>query len=365
MGLGNRLGARLDNLPIDDLFSPRCGSFVLEVDGVIDLQGLDVTQMGEVTDDAAIVARGVTLSLEELLAACEAPLSGVFPLYGPGFAPFSQKAAAVAKPAIRRRAPVARPRVLIPAFPGTNCEDDTARAFERAGALCEILPILNLTASAIEQSVRAFERGVKAAQIIALPGGFSAGDEPEGSAKFIVSFLHHPRLKDAVTDLLKNRDGLMLGLCNGFQALVKLGLVPYGEYRDMAEDAPTLTNNAIGRHVSRIAMTRVASKLSPWYALCEIGDTHATPFSHGEGRFVAPEKELVRLAESGQISTQYVDEAGAPTMDPKHNFNASMWAIEGITSPDGRVLGRMGHPERAVTPGVLINVPGDKDDKIF
>ena len=258
----------------------------------------------------------------------------------------------------------ARPNVLIPVFPGTNCEYDTARIFERAGARAEVFVIRNLSASAIAESVEAFTDRIKNAQIIMIPGGFSGGDEPEGSGKFITAFFRNPKIMDAVHNLLQNRDGLMLGICNGFQALIKLGLVPFGKIVEMEQDAPTLTFNTIARHQSMLVTTRVASTKSPWLYGCEVGDLHTVAISHGEGRFVAPPALIEQLAENGQIATQYVDLDGNPTMDIHYNPNTSMMAIEGITSPDGRVFGKMGHSERIGT-NLYRNVPGEKDQKIF
>ena len=258
----------------------------------------------------------------------------------------------------------ARPRVAIPVFPGTNCEYDSARACLRAGLEPEIVVVRNLTASALEESALALEKAIRAAQILFLPGGFSGGDEPDGSAKFICSFLRNGRLTDAVHDLLKRRDGLMLGICNGFQALIKLGLVPYGEIRAMDEGCPTLTFNTIGRHQSRYVTTRVASVQSPWMLQSHVGDLHAIPISHGEGRFTAPQAELERLIANGQIATQYVDASGAASMDIDANPNGSLEAIEGIFSPDGRVFGKMGHSERR-GPYVGVNIPGDKHQPLF
>ena len=259
---------------------------------------------------------------------------------------------------------IARPHALIPVFPGTNCEYDTARALERAGAEAEIFVINNLSPAAVAESCAALCRSIEKSQIVMLPGGFSGGDEPDGSAKFITAFFRAPAVKDAVHDLLKHRDGLMLGICNGFQALVKLGLVPFGEIRDMDADCPTLTFNTIGRHQSMLVRTRIASNLSPWFSRMKVDDVYTVAISHGEGRFVAPMAVLDQLAANGQIATQYVDLAGAPTMDTRFNPNGSLWAIESITSPDGRVLGKMGHTERSAD-NLYKNVPGDKYQPLF
>ncbi|MEG0615829.1 MAG: phosphoribosylformylglycinamidine synthase subunit PurQ, partial [Oscillospiraceae bacterium] len=258
----------------------------------------------------------------------------------------------------------AKPRVLIPVFPGTNCEYDTARAFERAGAIPEVFVIKNLSSATIAESVSEIEKIIKQSQIIMLPGGFSGGDEPDGSGKFITAFFRNPAIKDAVHELLNKRDGLMLGICNGFQALIKLGLVPYGKIVDMKPDSPTLTFNTIGRHQSMMVNTRIASNKSPWLVGTEVGDIHRIAISHGEGRFIASEEMIKSLAENGQIATQYVNLNGEPTLDIKYNPNCSIEAIEGITSPDGRVFGKMGHSERIGT-DICKNVDGNKDQHIF
>jgi len=258
----------------------------------------------------------------------------------------------------------AKPRVIIPTFPGTNCEYDTAKAFNQAGARAEIQVFRNLTPQQVEESLKALADQIKQSQILMLPGGFSAGDEPAGSGKFIATILRNPEIADAVMDLLKNREGLILGICNGFQALVKTGLVPYGEIRDPQAGAPTLTHNDIGRHIARYATTRISSSLSPWLAGTEIGDLHNVPFSHGEGKFYATDEDIQKLAAAGQIATQYTDFDGVPTMDPEFNPNGSIHAIEGITSPCGRVLGKMGHTERR-GPDVGQNISGNLHQPLF
>ena len=266
-----------------------------------------------------------------------------------------------------RTAPALRtagPKALIPVFPGTNCEYDTARALREAGAEAEIFVLRNLTAEDVQRSVEGFAAALRSTQMLILPGGFSGGDEPDGSAKLMTAFLRNPAVREQVMALLDQRDGLMLGICNGFQALIKLGLVPFGKIIDTDAACPTLTYNTIGRHQSRMVRTRVASDLSPWLFGARVGETYTVPISHGEGRFLASEALLRDLAQRGQIATQYVDEAGQPTLDDDWNPNGSLWAVEGITSPDGRILGKMGHAER-VGPGLYQNVPGDYELHLF
>ena len=259
---------------------------------------------------------------------------------------------------------MAKPKVLIPVFPGTNCEFDTATAMNAAGADSNIFVIRNLSPQAITESVENFAKAIKESQIIFIPGGFSGGDEPEGSAKLITAFFRNDAIKEAVTELLETRDGLMCGICNGFQALIKLGLEPYGKIIDTDENCPTLTFNTIGRHQSKIVRTRIASNKSPWLANTNPGEVYNVPISHGEGRFLASEELIKELATNGQIATQYADLSGNPTYDIQYNPNGSILAVEGITSPDGRVFGKMGHTER-YTNGLYKNVEGNYDMGIF
>jgi phosphoribosylformylglycinamidine synthase len=259
---------------------------------------------------------------------------------------------------------VAKPKVFIPVFPGTNCEYDSARAFINAGAEADICVFNNLTMSAVTESLKEFAKRIDSSQMIMFPGGFSGGDEPDGSGKFIAAAFRNAYVKDAVNRLLKERDGLILGICNGFQAIIKLGLVPYGEIVDMTDSSPTLTFNNIGRHASNMAYTKVVSTLSPWFTSVKLGDIHAVPISHGEGRLVAPPSLLAKLVENGQVATRYVDLSGNPTHSIEFNPNGSFDAIEGITSPDGRVLGKMAHSERKGD-FVSKNIPFEKDQKIF
>lgn len=362
MAFGNKIGfAFAKKLSAHELFEPCAGAFIVELTGSAQ-SGEDV--IGTTTSAKTIAAPDYTIDLEELINAWEQKLEPVFPCRIKTTtetpAAYSYKRTETLTAGIKE----ARPRVLIPVFPGTNCEYDTARIFERAGARAEVFVIKNLSASAIEESVDTFAMLIKNSQIIMIPGGFSGGDEPDGSGKFITAFFRNPKIKDAVHNLLQKRDGLMLGICNGFQALIKLGLVPYGEIVDMENDSPTLTFNTIARHQSMLVSTRIASNKSPWLYGCEVGDIHTVAISHGEGRFVAPQSLIDSLAKNGQIATQYVDLSGEPTMDIHFNPNTSMAAIEGITSPDGRVFGKMGHSER-IGKNLYRNVPGEKDQRIF
>ncbi|HWQ09547.1 MAG TPA: phosphoribosylformylglycinamidine synthase subunit PurQ, partial [Holophaga sp.] len=280
---------------------------------------------------------------------------GAAPL--PAFAPVHTR---------ERKAPaikIARPRVVLTVFPGTNCEYDTARAFEQAGAVTETVVFRNLNPQAVEESLAAMASAIGRSQIVVIPGGFSAGDEPEGSGKFIAAAYRNPRVRDAVHELLRTREGLVLGICNGFQALIKLGLVPYGEIREQDPGSPTLTFNSL-RYMSRMAWTRVVSNTSPWFARLQPGDTHVVAIAHGEGRIVGPGAQLRELLAKGQVATQYVDGSGHPTLDLEFNPNGSALAIEGLTSPDGRVLGKMAHAERYAA-NVWANVPGEKDMQLF
>ncbi|WP_028519673.1 phosphoribosylformylglycinamidine synthase [Ruminococcus flavefaciens] len=362
MCFGNKIGFEFTSQPSAEmLFKPCYGAFIIELKGEAK-SGEEV--LGKTIKDYKILCRDYTLSLDNLQRIWEGKLEPVFPCRIKTTDTTPQTYSSPNRIQLSASTKIAKPRVLIPVFPGTNCEYDTARAFEKAGAKPEVVVIRNLSAGDIEESVSYFERAVRRSEIIMIPGGFSGGDEPEGSGKFITAFFRNPKIKDAVHDLLRNRDGLMLGICNGFQALIKLGLVPYGEIIDMADDAPTLTFNTINRHQSMMVNTRIASNKSPWLYGCEVGDIHTVPISHGEGRFVAPASLIQQLAKNGQIATQYVDLDGNPTMDIRYNPNTSIEAIEGITSPDGRVFGKMGHSERKGS-YICKNVQGEKDQKIF
>lgn len=362
MSLGNRIGFKFDKKISDDLlFYSRYGAFVIELDG----DPFTVENViGETISDYKIDCKTYTVDMADIQKKWEDRLEPIFPCNIKSDDKPAKIFTYTAKDTVQHASSFAKPKVLIPVFPGTNCEYDTARVFERAGADPEIVVIKNLSTAALEESAAYFEKAVKQSQIIMIPGGFSGGDEPDGSGKFITAFFRNPRVKDAVHDLLDNRDGLMLGICNGFQALIKLGLVPFGKIVDMTDDSPTLTFNTIGRHQSMMVNTRIASTKSPWLAGCEVGDIHRVAVSHGEGRFVASPELIKQLADNGQIATQYVDHDGAPSMNIRFNPNASFEAIEGITSPDGRILGKMCHSERIGT-DVCKNVPGNKDQKIF
>ena len=371
MGVGNRIGIDLTELPEGiDLFAPMYGSIVLEIndsaeDEAIDLctaQKAKVELLGETIEEYTFAACHEYIDMTELQEAWEAKLEPVMPYRGEGetVETVSFNAPTIKAPAIK----AAKPRVIIPVFPGTNCEYDTARAFEKAGATTKTLIVNNLSPEAVAESCKALVNEINNSQIIMIPGGFSGGDEPDGSAKFITAFFRAPEVTEAVRDLLQRRDGLMLGICNGFQALVKLGLVPYGDIIETDDKCPTLTFNTIGRHQSRLVQTRIASNLSPWFSKCNVGDVHTVAISHGEGRFVGNEEVIANLKANGQIATQYVDLQGVPTMDLSCNPNGSVLSIEGITSPDGRVLGKMAHSERAGY-GLYLNVPGDKYQPIF
>ena len=355
MCLGNGLGFTFDDgVSDEDLFGYHYGAFVLEL-----AEDLPIGLALGYTDASGVLCRrGERVELDGLLKIYEGKLEPVYPcsieMPAENVPAFSYAAENRAAPAVKHL----RPRALIPVFPGTNCEVDSARAFAEAGAEPEIVVVKNLTAAAIAESVDYFARRVADAQIIFIPGGFSGGDEPDGSAKFITAFFRSPAVRDAVNEFLGSRDGLMAGVCNGFQALVKLGLVPWGEIREQTEDSPTLTCNIIGRHQSRLARIRIASDKSPWLAATKPGEIYTVPISHGEGRFLASPALVKKLAANGQIATQYADEDGVPSMDIAVNPNGSVLAVEGVTSPDGRVFGKMGHSER-VGAGLYKNVPGE------
>ena len=385
MAFGNRIGVKLcGKLTAGEAFKPSYGSILAEMDeeklALLDEAGISYRKVGKTTDAGNIMwklggcceAAGeggfMEISMEEALAAYTGTLEKVFPTKS-GAAPEIEKLAVPtrnydAKTVYVAKNRIAKPKVFIPVFPGTNCEYDTLKAFIRAGAEVETVVFKNMNEQNIKDSVEAFEKGINDSQILMFPGGFSAGDEPDGSGKFIATAFRNARLSDAVNRLLHERDGLALGICNGFQALIKLGLVPYGEVCGQKEDSPTLAMNNIGRHISKSVYTKIVTNRSPWLQKCELGKVYAVPASHGEGRFVANEEWLKKLYENGQIATQYVDAEGNPTMNEDFNPNGSLWAIEGITDESGRVLGKMAHSERRGN-GVAVNISGDQNQLIF
>ena len=361
MAIGNEIGfAFAEGVDLSSLFGRDYGAFLLEL--TEELPGYEL--LGYTTAEKSISHSGESVSLAELLEVYEGRLESVYPTRATAKGPFptlsSEKKPLIAAPTLGK----AVPKVLIPVFPGTNCEYDSARAVRAAGAEAEIYVINNLSSAGIERSVEEFAARMKESQMVFLPGGFSGGDEPDGSAKFITSFFRSAAIRESVSELLDVRQGLMCGVCNGFQALIKLGLVPYGKIVDTDADCATLTFNTIARHQSRIVRTRVVSTLSPFLSLTNVGEVYSVPISHGEGRFVAPESLIRSLAEKGQIATQYVDISGEATEKILYNPNGSMYSIEGITSPDGRVFGKMGHAER-IGNGLYKNVPGNYDIRMF
>ena len=366
MSFGSKIGFTFDKQLTDkEMYSPLAGDLILELKSDAKLSdNVLYYPLGQTTDNSYIDIISDKIEMDELIESYTEKLEKVFktkadcPKISHNIPLYTEKS--TKSPLIK----VARPKVFIPVFPGTNCEIDTARAFEQAGADPQILVIKNLTPNDIEETIKEMERKIKDSQIIMLPGGFSGGDEPDGSGKFIATTFRNPRIATQVNELLKNRDGLMLGICNGFQALIKLGLVPYGEITDIKDSDPTLTFNSIGRHISHMAYTRVTSTKSPWLSSVNAGDVFSVPVSHGEGRFVVNDDMLKTLIENGQIATQYVDLNGVPSDNIEYNVNGSICAIEGITSKDGRVLGKMGHSERKGE-NLYKNVPFEKDQKLF
>ena len=350
----------------ESLFAPAYGCIVAEVaKDKLDNIKTAYTKLGEVKEKAAFTYKEVSINVEEALSVWEDKLEKVFPTKVSKETTSIETKLFNAENVHVCKNKVAKPTVFIPVFPGTNCEYDSTKAFERAGAEVDVKVFKNLTAEDIRDSVNIFAKAIDQAQIIMFPGGFSAGDEPDGSAKFFATAFQNAKMKEAVTRLLEERDGLALGICNGFQALIKLGLVPYGKITGQTPDSPTLTYNTIGRHISKMVYTKVVTNKSPWLAQAELGATYCSPASHGEGRFVASEEWIKKLYENGQIATRYVDADGNVQLnDEEWNVNGSYYAIEGITSPDGRVLGKMAHAERRGD-SVAINIFGEQDMKIF
>ena len=365
MSFGNLIGFKFaKELTEDELFAPLSGSLILELADGAEIPDILYYDLGTTTDNSIISVNGADFDIKELIDIWGRKLEGVFPTKAKcpkmsrDIPLYTERN--TSSPVIK----TAKPKVFIPVFPGTNCEVDTARAFEKAGAEPDLLIVRNLTPSAIEETIDKMVELINNSQMIMLPGGFSGGDEPDGSGKFIATTFRNPKVSEAVNNLLKNRDGLMLGICNGFQALIKLGLVPYGEIRELKPDDATLTFNTIGRHISHMAYTRVTSVKSPWLSSVNAGDVFAIPISHGEGRFVVSDEMLDTLIKNGQVATQYVDLDGKPSDSIEFNTNGSVCAIEGITSPDGRVLGKMGHSERKGQ-NLYFNTPFEKDQKLF
>ncbi len=366
MAFGNLIGAKLDTSTDSlDLFRERYFHFLIETSADTVLpSALNAQVIGQTTNEPSITLDDEVLTLADLLEAWTTPLESTYPSRTEPQNSAIETFAYSGQSQSYQGTSIAKPKVIIPVFPGTNCEYDTARVFQQAGAETETLVFRNLTPQAMEESLQQLARSITDSQILMLPGGFSAGDEPDGSGKFIATVLRNPQVAEALMKLLKDRDGLVLGICNGFQALIKTGLVPYGEIRDPQPGAPTLTFNDIGRHVACYANTRIASTLSPWLANTEVGDVHNIPFSHGEGKFFASEADIRALAEAGQIATQYTDLDGQPSMENAFNPNGSLYAIEGITSPCGKVFGKMGHTERRGQ-NIARNISGNKHQPLF
>ena len=369
MAFGNGMGVKIEhNLDPRDFFAPGFGDIILEVpDGKVGELSITYTVIGEVTDDGSFSYGNTVITVDEAENAWKGTLEKVFKTVSAE----NDKEAADREEKLYHadsiyvcKNKVAKPRVFIPVFPGTNCEYDSTRAFERAGAEVDVKVFKNLTAEDIHDSVELFEKSIDQAQIIMFPGGFSAGDEPDGSAKFFATAFQNAKIKEAVMKLINERDGLALGICNGFQALIKLGLVPYGEICGQKADSPTLTFNTIGRHISKMVYTKVVSNKSPWLQKAQLGGVYCNPASHGEGRFVANDEWLEKLFANGQVATQYVTPDGKLSVDEEWNVNGSYMNIEGITSPDGRILGKMAHSERRGD-GVAINIYGEQDIQIF
>ncbi len=369
MAFGNKLGVAVDaSVDVKSLFTNGLGDMVAEIAAdkmaALDAKGVKFEVIGTVTDEAAFVIGDAKITMDEALEAWTSKLEKVFPTKAYKGDEAVESGIYKADSIYVCKNKVAKPTVFIPVFPGTNCEYDSTKAFERAGANVITKVFKNMTAEDIRASVDEFEKAIAQAQIIMFPGGFSAGDEPDGSAKFFATAFQNAKMKEAVMKLLNERDGLALGICNGFQALIKLGLVPYGEIVGQKEDSPTLTFNTINRHISKMVYTKVVSNKSPWLQGAELGATYCNPASHGEGRFVAPKEWLDKLFANGQVATQYADMNGNISMDEEYNINGSYCSIEGITSPDGRCLGKMAHSERRDI-AVAMNIYGEQDMKIF
>ena len=370
MALGNRIGAEIENLTKEDLFGFNYGCILTEVSEDVNVDeafnGAEYKFVGKTSAESTVVSKEYDFNFDicSLEKTYEEKLKTVYPIETKATEEKVETPLFEAKSYVSPKVKIARPKVVIPVFPGNNCEYDCERAFKKAGADVTQVVFRNITKEALNESIDRLAKEISTAQILMVPGGFSAGDEPDGSGKFIANALRNEKIANEVMELLKNRDGLALGICNGFQALIKLGLVPYGEIVDIKEDMATLTYNNINRHMSSIIRTRVTSNKSPWFSEVKTGDIHSVAISHGEGRFVAPDSLIKELIANGQVATQYVDLEGNVSLDMPYNPNGSMYGIEGITSPDGRVLGKMAHSERSGE-DIFKNIPGDYDQKIF
>ena len=371
---GNMIGFEL-SADVNTLFTPGYCDIIAEIDSdkIEDIEisyifdkykEVDISVVGKTIEDKQFVMGNLSVALSELVEAYTDKYERVFPTKAKTNTPKINNTLYDGKSIHYSKNKIATPYVFIPVFPGTNCEYDTKRAFEDHGAVCDFSVFRNLTPAHIDDSVKDFVKKINKANIIAIPGGFSSGDEPDGSGKFIATVFRNPYIREAVYDMLYNRDGLMLGICNGFQALIKLGLVPYGKMVELKENSPTLTFNSIGRHVSCMVNTKVVSKLSPWFMCADLGEVYTIPVSHGEGRFICTKEEYLNLSKNGQIATQYTDDYNNPSYDIQYNPNGSYYAVEGITSPDGRILGKMGHSER-IGQYICKNIPGNKDQMLF
>ena len=364
MAFGNKIGIQTNHhLSEQALFQPDYGSIVIELKSEVVTDGLPIEIIGKTLDEPYLKINDISMRINEIMYKWIEPLNDIFPVKT-DIDDLASVFRYTKGNKVCKVKPVVRPRVFIPVFPGTNCEYDTAKAFEKAGGHADTFVFKNLNPKVLDESIKHMAKLIGEAQIIAIPGGFSAGDEPEGSGKFITSVFKNPMIQNQVMDLIKNRDGLILGICNGFQALIKLGLLQYGEIRDLDDTAPTLTYNSIGRHISTFVHTKISSNLSPWFNNCQVGDIYTVPVSHGEGRFVANDHWISRLQENGQIAAQYVDINGNVSCDGFYNPNGSTEAVEAITSPDGRVLGKMAHSER-IGNNLHKNIPGEKNQGIF
>jgi phosphoribosylformylglycinamidine synthase len=366
MAFGNKIGVEIyKNLSLKELLEESHGSIIFEIPKKLkeefENNGFDFIGY---TNESDFISYGEDkISINKAIESWEKTLSQIFPIKK-DILDSAENVQFIGEKVKSANIKIARPKVFIPAFPGTNCEYDTKKVFEDAGADVEIVVLNNLSSNGIMESIDKMAKVIEKSQIIALPGGFSAGDEPDGSGKFIASVFRNPKMTEAVMEFIKNRDGLMIGICNGFQALIKLGLLPYGEIKELKSDSPTLTFNKIGRHVSKVARIKISSNLSPWLSLTDMESVYNTPLSHGEGRFIFTEEEFKILKENGQIATQYVDYNGNPTYDGEFNPNGSFNSVEGITSADGRIFGKMGHNERHGN-NVMKNIPGRFDIRIF